>query len=144
VSSNPVAGAVAREPLSAIAGVALGGAVGTLVRYLVGLSISPLQLAFPLGTLLVNVAGSFVIGAVMFLALERTAMSPVLRATLATGFCGGLTTFSSFALETYRLFETHLGLALLNLGLQLGLGLAAVRAGAALAARFAPNGGAEP
>jgi CrcB protein len=141
VSATPAA--ATHEPFSAVAAVALGGAVGTLARYLVGLWVTPLFPGLPVGTLIVNVVGSLVIGFVMFLALERAAISPSLRAALATGFCGGLTTFSSFAFETYRLFGTHLAFALLNLALQLGLGLAAVRTGAVLAARLAPPRGGD-
>lgn len=75
--------------------VALGAAVGAPLRYLAG---HVLDRAFPNGTLLVNVAGSFVLGLLSASALSGSAM-----ALLGVGFCGGLTTYSSFAVQTVRL-----------------------------------------
>ena len=76
--------------------VALGGAVGSVLRYLTGLA-----LPFPFGTLTVNIVGSFAIG-VLWIALSlRTETNPL----LITGLLGGFTTFSAFSLDTLRLFE---------------------------------------
>jgi CrcB protein len=86
--------------------VCFAGAIGTGARYLVGLwagrTLGP---AFPYGTLIVNLVGCFVLALVAQLAIEGSAISPTLRITLSTGFCGGLTTYSSFNLETSRLLE---------------------------------------
>lgn len=60
---------------------------------------------FPVGTLAVNVLGSFAIGAVMTLSLERGMIGPELRILLTTGFCGGFTTMSTFSYETMSLLR---------------------------------------
>jgi CrcB protein len=84
--------------------IALGGAVGTVARYGLGSSLQRLSTAFPYGTLLINVSGSFLLGFLVRYLLS-TATSPELRAALTVGFCGGFTTFSTFSLETARLLE---------------------------------------
>ncbi len=86
--------------------VALGGALGSVCRYLVGLGALRLMgLAFPWGTLTVNVAGSFAIGVLAELIIARFGASVELRLLLITGFLGGFTTFSAFALDAVTLFE---------------------------------------
>lgn len=77
--------------------VALGGALGACLRYLVGLTVG-----FPLGTLAVNVAGSFAIGVVWVALADKALLLPFLM----TGLLGGFTTFSAFSLDTMRLLET--------------------------------------
>lgn len=117
--------------------VALGGALGSVARYGVGaLAAQVLGPAFPWGTLLVNLTGSFLIALVMHLALTGSAISLELRIFLTTGIMGGFTTYSSFNYETLALLNQRAyGLAGLNLaGTVLGclvagvLGLAAGRA----------------
>lgn len=105
--------------------VCLGGAVGTGLRYLLGLGV-PLFLgrSFPYATLLVNVGGSFLMGVVMFWGLETQALSPLARLTLTTGLLGGLTTYSSFNYETLALLQQGAWLlGGLNLLLHIVLGL---------------------
>jgi len=86
--------------------VALGGALGSVCRYLVGLGALRLMgPAFPWGTLTVNVAGSFAIGVLAELIIARFGASVELRLLLITGFLGGFTTFSAFALDAVTLFE---------------------------------------
>ena len=82
--------------------VALGGALGASCRYLVGLS-----LAFPLGTLTVNIVGSFVMGVLYVLLAGYGADKGYDRFMpfLMTGMLGGFTTFSAFSLDTFRLIE---------------------------------------
>tara|TARA_R110002049_G_scaffold48877_1_gene140432 strand:- start:1397 stop:1774 length:378 start_codon:yes stop_codon:yes gene_type:complete len=84
--------------ITPVISVALGGAFGAVARYLVGMAV-----AFPLGTLAVNVLGSFAIGLVWTLFAVRglQAWFPLVM----TGFLGGFTTFSAFSLDTLRLVE---------------------------------------
>lgn len=88
--------------------VTVGGGIGAATRYALSSWVhSVLGLAFPWGTLLVNVLGSFIIGAVMVLSLDRGVVSPEVRVLLTTGFCGGLTTFSTFSYETLALMRSE-------------------------------------
>ena len=92
--------------------VALGGAFGSVCRYLVGLGALRLMgPSFPWGTLTVNVAGSFAIGVLAELIVARFGASAELRLLLITGFLGGFTTFSAFALDAVALFERGASLA---------------------------------
>src|SRR3979411_190889 len=85
--------------------IALGGAAGSLLRYLVGGAIQRSRAGgFPGGAFLLNIVGCFLIGVfVRFLLNMQT--SPELRALLVVGFCGGFTTFSTFSFETVGLIE---------------------------------------
>jgi CrcB protein len=85
--------------------VALGGAVGSVVRFVLGSLVQERAGTFPLGTLVVNVTGSLLLGALMEYALSTPAISRDMRALLTTGFCGGYTTFSAFSYETVRLAQ---------------------------------------
>ena len=96
--------------------LALGGALGAIARYWMssGLNQSG-QMAFPLGTLSVNVLGSFFIGGLYIYLSERPELSEAYRHLLITGFLGALTTFSTFSLETLLLIEQgHYNTALFN------------------------------
>ncbi len=84
--------------------VALGGAAGSVLRYLVSLWMKSVKADFPIATLLVNVIGCLLIG--LFVRLLNTAgSSPVIRAALTVGFCGGFTTFSTFSAEFVTLVQ---------------------------------------
>jgi CrcB protein len=86
--------------------VCIGGALGSGARYLVATSIADaVGSQFPIGTLLVNVTGCFVIALVVGLSLRITGFPPGLRLFLTTGVMGGYTTYSSFDVETIRLVE---------------------------------------
>ena len=86
--------------------VALGSAIGGVSRYLLGgLVQRMLDTTFPAGTLLVNVTGSFLLGAITRYALETPSLTPEVRAFLTIGVCGGYTTFSTFSYETMALLE---------------------------------------
>lgn len=107
--------------------VAVGGAVGSVTRYLVSIwAAERLGAHFPYGTLVVNVVGCFIIGVFMTVTTERLIVSPYWRLLVSVGFLGGLTTFSSFGFETLRLIEDADFIpALYNVLLNVMLGLAA-------------------
>ena len=122
----------------------LAGAAGSGARYGLTLWIQHgpgARFDFPLGTLLINVAGSFLLSLLTFLAFQKM-LAPDLRLILGTGFCGAFTTFSTFELEADELLRRAPTLALLYLIGNLALGYLAVLIGrwAALhlAARVAP------
>lgn len=80
--------------------VGLGGALGSVCRYLAGLYVARyIIVVFPLGTLLINLTGSFLIGLLYGLAERHAWMTMEWRLLLITGICGGYTTFSSFSYE---------------------------------------------
>ena len=86
--------------------IGLAGALGTLSRYGVGVWAGrAFGTNFPYGTLIVNVAGCFLLALVAEIALSTTLLSPTMRLTLTTGFMGGLTTYSSFNYETTTLLR---------------------------------------
>jgi CrcB protein len=86
--------------------VAVGSAIGGVSRYLLGGLIQRvLDTTFPAGTLLINISGSFLLGAILRYAIETPTLSPEIRAFLTIGFCGGYTTFSTFSYETVALLE---------------------------------------
>lgn len=86
--------------------VAAGGAVGSVFRYLVGVwALRLFGPAFPWGTLLINITGSFAIGLFLEMILRRFGGSAEMRLLLMTGLCGGFTTFSSFSLDFVGLVE---------------------------------------
>src|SRR5512140_579011 len=89
-----------------IACIALFGAAGCIARYLISIWVhDTLGRAFPYSTLPVNIVGAFLIGFVMEFALRSTHLSANLRTGITIGFLGGLTTFSTFSYETFRLME---------------------------------------
>jgi fluoride exporter len=86
--------------------IAIGSAIGGMSRYLVGGAFQRLTAGtFPLGTLLVNVTGSFLLGVILRYGVDTPSLTPELRAFLTVGFCGGYTTFSTFSYETAALME---------------------------------------
>jgi CrcB protein len=88
--------------------IGLAGALGTLTRYGVGVFAGrAFGTSFPFGTLIVNLAGCFLIAAITYIATSTDLISPTLRLTLTTGFMGGLTTYSSFNLETTQLLQNR-------------------------------------
>jgi CrcB protein len=86
--------------------VALGGALGSVARYLVGIGSGKLfGLGFPWGTLIINIAGSFLIGVFAELFALKWDLPQTGRVFLTVGICGGFTTFSTFSLDSYVLIE---------------------------------------
>ncbi len=115
--------------------VAIGGAVGSVARFLVAVLIqrwSPST--FPAGTLLINITGSFLLGFLMRSALGTSSITPEVRALLTTGFCGGYTTFSTFSYDSIMLIESgQFGRAGVYVVLSVGASLLATVAGIATA-----------
>ncbi|MGA1803622.1 fluoride efflux transporter CrcB [Rhizobium sp. HT1-10] len=115
--------------------VAFGGAIGSVLRYYVG--VWSLRLAgptFPWGTLTVNVVGSFVIGLFAEMIVRKFGGSVELRLLLMTGILGGFTTFSSFSLDTLALIERgSIGVAALYVVVSVGVSLVMVFAGLSVA-----------
>ncbi len=114
--------------------VGLGGAIGSIARYLVGLGLAALLgPAFPWGTLAVNVTGSFAAGLLVGTADARGLATPT-RLLAMTGFLGGYTTFSAFAAETVRLAEQQGPVAAAaNVAANVVVGIGAAAAGIAVA-----------
>ncbi|MCK0165961.1 fluoride efflux transporter CrcB [Jannaschia sp. S6380] len=110
--------------------VALGGAIGASLRFLLGLAL--MRPGFPVAILTANVLGSFLMG-IAVVVLGRAGL-PEWQPFVLTGLLGGFTTFSAFSLETVTLFERGaVGQATLYVGLSVGLSLAAIVLGVTLA-----------
>ena len=112
--------------------VAIGaaGAVGALARWGLGSWFGQRFPTFPWGTLVINVSGSFVLGLLFVVLVERGIGSSTTRLALMTGLLGAYTTFSTFSLETFRLFEVGSARAALsNIALSVVLGLVGAWAG---------------
>ncbi len=91
-----------------IIAIFLGGGLGAVSRYLVGINLARhFEINLPISTFLVNVVGSFIIGFLYFLFIEKADISPVVKLALTVGFCGGLTTFSTFSLELFEMVGNH-------------------------------------
>ncbi|HEX5210171.1 MAG TPA: fluoride efflux transporter CrcB [Pseudolabrys sp.] len=89
-----------------ILAVAIGGAIGSVTRYLVGIASGRLfGLDFPWGTLIINVTGSFLIGVFVALFATKWDLPQAARIFLTVGICGGYTTFSTFSLDAWYLVE---------------------------------------
>lgn len=115
--------------------IGLAGFIGTIGRYwLSGVVARRYGETFPLGTLLVNLIGCFLVGLLFYLLNERFVVNPTLRTVVLIGFLGGFTTFSSFGLQTFTLLQDgEFGLAALNLTASNFVGLVLVWAGYTLA-----------
>jgi CrcB protein len=116
--------------------ILIGGGTGSLARYAAGAAItSRFGSRFPLGTMVINVTGSFLIGLIMTLLSERQP-HPYWRMALVVGFLGGYTTFSSFEWETFSAVRSGgFWIGLSNVAGSVVLGYAAVWMGALLARR---------
>jgi CrcB protein len=115
--------------------IALGGAIGSVARYLTVKGVDEkMNTAFPYGTLSVNLVGSFLIGLFYVLALRKIGMTENWRLFVGAGFCGGFTTFSAFAWENFSLFEQKMvGTAFLYTSVSLVAAFSALALGAWIA-----------
>ena len=105
--------------LQIIFSVGLGGALGSILRFYAVDYIHKLGTnSFPIGILFVNLVGSLIIG-ILYAYFSTQEISTAVKAFLVAGFLGGLTTFSTFALDTYLLFNSSLNFAILNIALNL-------------------------
>jgi len=110
--------------------VAAGGALGTWARDETVLALPVAAGGFPWAIFWVNVAGSFILGVTMTLVLERLPPTRYVRPVVAIGFCGGLTTFSTWMVDMVTLADRgHTGTAVLDLAVSLVAGLASLVAG---------------
>lgn len=85
-----------------------GGGIGALIRYLISLNMSKyLEINLPIATFFVNIIGCFVIGFLYILFIEKIEFNSAVKLALTVGFCGGLTTFSTFSLELFEMVGNH-------------------------------------
>ncbi len=117
-----------------IIAIMLGGSLGAISRYLISTWINnKIDANFPFGTLSVNVVGSFLMGFLAMWLIEKIGLNPLLRLALFVGFLGAFTTFSTFSMETFNLFEEGLALrALLNMLINVSFTVLAVWIGVLL------------
>ncbi|CAM3320658.1 fluoride efflux transporter CrcB [Kibdelosporangium persicum] len=117
--------------------VSLGGGLGALARYGVGLAFPAAPGAFPWGTFVVNAAGCFLMGVLMVLATELVRAHRLVRPFLGVGVLGGFTTFSTYAVETRQLLADAPGVAVAYLIGTVLTAIVAVLAGVWLVRRLA-------
>ena len=86
--------------------VFIGGGFGSVARYLISKYLNNVESGIPYGTFLVNIVGSLLIGLILGLAIKNDTLSSNQTIFLATGFCGGFTTFSTFAYENHALLKS--------------------------------------
>ena len=117
--------------------IALGGALGALSRAGIGEMVtrSPIETKFPVGTLLANLVGCFLLGAAMAYISKHVASenTRAVQSLICIGFLGSLTTFSTFAYETRSLFSNEFWLAMVNIVVSVVAGLVLVVVGRAVA-----------
>ena len=123
------------ETMQNFLAIALGGALGALTRYYLGLLItSKWNEGFPMHTFIINITGAFLLGFLNVLFIERLSINPVWRLGIGVGFLGAFTTFSTFGYEVVMLLEggslftagiyTFLSIIIGFIGVALGVGLA--------------------
>ena len=118
--------------------VFLGGGIGAVLRYLTGvLFVQYLKFHIPLPTFVVNVVGCFILGFVYVFCLEKFQLNPALKLLITVGFCGGLTTFSTFSFEIFDMIQNvqYIHAALYTIG-SLVIGVLAVLLGGYLCRIF--------
>ena len=106
----------------------IGRGIGAVLRYITGIIfLQILKTNLPIATLVVNIAGCFIIGLLYILFTQKLQINPSIKLALTAGFCGGLTTFSTFSLEIFEMIQNNQILyAVLYISISLFLGLLAV------------------
>ncbi|MCS2166782.1 fluoride efflux transporter CrcB [Scandinavium manionii] len=104
--------------LQILLAVFIGGGTGSVLRWVLGMRLNPMHHAIPVGTLTANLLGAFIIGAGLAWFNRMTHIDPMWKLLITTGFCGGLTTFSTFSAEVvFLLQDGRFGWALLNVAI---------------------------
>ncbi len=93
--------------------VFIGGGIGSILRYLIGLLLGPYSVKFPYATLVANIISCIILGVLIGLAFKNN-LSNEMKLLLMTGLCGGFSTFSTFSAESYQLFHSENYFALLT------------------------------
>jgi CrcB protein len=133
-----------RARLDILGAIAAGGALGAPARYGVAQLIPAEPGRFPWATFWTNVSGSFALGVILIVLLERFPPSRYLRPFIATGFLGAYTTYSTFAVETDLLLKDgHVGMAVAYMAASLAAGFAAAWLGIAIARMLGSAWGGE-
>jgi CrcB protein len=125
--------AAVRRRAALLAVIGAGGAIGSAARYGTALAIPPSAAAYPVVTFLVNVVGAVILGAIAALPAGWLPAHELTRPAIGTGFCGGLTTFSTMTLEIYQRWAGHTALAAAYAVISLVAALACAWAGFSLA-----------
>lgn len=116
--------------LNAVLAISVGSAVGALTRWQLGLRLNQLFPTLPPGTLVANIIGGYIIGLAIAFFSQNNEIAPEWRLLIITGFCGGLTTFSTFSAEVVTLIqEGRFGWASVSIALHVGCSLIATIAG---------------
>lgn len=123
---------------SSLLAVIVGGSVGCVGRWLIGLKFNAVFPNLPLGTLLVNLIGGFIIGGAMAFFIKNPNIDPAWRLLITTGLCGGLTTFSALSAEVVTMLqEGRLGWAATTIAVHVAGSLLMTFTGYALVDKFA-------
>lgn len=114
--------------------VFLGGGLGSIARFLVSKAYAAWNPSFPFATLTANFLSCIVFGLIIMLGADKLNLNPTLKLLMLTGFCGGLSTYSSFTFETVELFKTgNILLAFSNIALNFFLSVTGLYLGIAVA-----------
>ncbi|MBN7121137.1 MULTISPECIES: fluoride efflux transporter CrcB [Erwinia] len=92
--------------LKTLVAIAVGGSAGSILRWLLSVRLNAIFPSLPPGTLTVNLVGGFIIGGAMAYFLRNPELDPAWKLLIITGFCGGLTTFSTFSMEIVGLMQS--------------------------------------
>lgn len=91
--------------MPSVLAVIIGGSLGCLLRWVLGMQLNAMFPSLPPGTLAANIIGGYIIGVAIAFFADNPSISPVWRLFIITGFCGGLTTFSTFSAETVSMIQ---------------------------------------